>query len=234
MSEQPQPPAAFTFGRTRDWPGFFEAVAGGEPRQTLLDALDLFDAERSADADKAAQPYAIDLGCGEGRDTAELLRRGWRVLAIDGHPEGIQRLLAREDLVRADQLDTRVEAFEDLGMLPPCRLLNASFALPFCTPKHFARVWSLITGAIEPGGRFVGQIFGDRDEWASIPDRSHFSRAHTERLFGGFLLECLREEEKDAQDAAGNRKHWHVFHIVARKRDGLPQGQDPPDRNRGG
>ena len=31
---------------------------------------------------------------GTGRDTAELLRRGWRVVAIDREPEAIDRLLA--------------------------------------------------------------------------------------------------------------------------------------------
>lgn len=217
MSESnPPPAAAFSFGRTRDWPGYFRAVAGGTPRETLLDALDLFDQDGQADAPR----HAIDLGCGEGRDTAELLRRGWSVLATDGHPEGIERLRARTDLVETDRLSTRVVAFEELVELPQTALLNASFSLPFCVPEHFGRVWSLVTAAIRPGGRFAGQIFGDRDTWASIPDRSHFTRRETERLFDGFLLELLREDESDSRDAAGNEKHWHVFHIVARKRDG--------------
>ncbi|MEM8757464.1 MAG: class I SAM-dependent methyltransferase [Planctomycetota bacterium] len=220
MTEPTPAPAAFSFGRTRDWPGYFEAVANGDPRQTLLDALALFEADNHA-SEHAAEPQprrAIDLGCGEGRDTAELLRRGWRVLAIDGHPEGIERLLAREDLEHRSRLETRVCAYESLERLPACDLLSASFALPFCHPEHFGRVWELVRGAIEPGGRFAGQIFGDRDTWASIPDRSHMTRPAAERLFEGFLLESFREDESDSRDAAGNEKHWHVYHIVARKR----------------
>ena len=217
MSEpNPKPVAAFTFGRTRDWPGYFDAVAGGEPRQTLLDAIGAFEAESRPDA--SGPRLAVDLGCGEGRDSAELLRRGWSVLAIDGHPMGIERLLSRSDLPESRLLTTQVALYEDLNELPETDLLNASFALPFCHPDHFGRVWSVITRAIRPGGRFAGQIFGDRDEWRNIADRSHFTRAETEQLFGGFLLESFREEEKDAKDAAGNQKHWHVFHIVARKR----------------
>lgn len=216
MSDQTPPmPAAFSFGRTRDWPGYFRAVAGGEPRQTLLDALQLFDAEPTPDARSA-----IDLGCGEGRDTAELLRRGWRVLATDGHPEALDLLADRNDIPGpvVDRLTTRVATFEELDDLPPADLVNASFSLPFCVPEHFERVWGLVTAAVKPGGRFCGQIFGDRDTWASIPDRSHFARADAERLFDGFLLESLREEEKDATDSSGNAKHWHVYHVVARKR----------------
>ncbi len=217
MSEQTTPPAAaFAFGRTRDWPGYFRAVAGGTPRQTLLDALDLFEKDESFDA---AEAFAIDLGCGEGRDTAELLRRGWAVLATDGHPEAIDLLLARNDLTRTDQLTTRVATFEELDALPEADLVNASFSLPFCTPEHWDRVWKRVSGAVKPGGRFAGQIFGDRDTWASIPDRSHLPRSALDAMFSGFNLELLREDESDSTDAAGNAKHWHVFHIVARKHE---------------
>jgi trans-aconitate methyltransferase len=214
MTTPPVSPAAFTFGRTRDWPGYFEAVKGGEPRQTLLDAMALFDAQPAPDAPRAA----IDLGCGDGRDTVALLAKGWSVLAIDGHPQGIERLLARPDLPGTDRLQTRVQSFEQLDALPGCDLLNASFALPFCHPEHFDRLWTVITGCIRTGGRFAGQLFGERDEWSDIADRSHVTRSQAERLLGGFLLELFREEEKDATDAASNHKHWHVFHIVARKR----------------
>ncbi|MEM9559790.1 MAG: class I SAM-dependent methyltransferase [Planctomycetota bacterium] len=216
MSENaPSTPAAFSFGRTRDWPGYFEAVAGGTPRQTLLDALDLFEARPAPDP-----RFAIDLGCGEGRDTAELLRRGWSVLATDGHPEALELLASRDDLPEraSDRLTTRVATFETLDTLPEADLVNASFSLPFCVPEHFDRVWGLAVDAVRPGGRFAGQIFGDRDTWASIADRSHFTRSRAERLFEGFNLELFREDEHDTADASGNAKHWHVYHIVARKR----------------
>ena len=33
--------------------------------------------------------FAVDLGCGSGADTIALLKRRWRVLAIDGEAEAI-------------------------------------------------------------------------------------------------------------------------------------------------
>lgn len=162
---------------------------------------------------------AIDLGCGEGRDTAELLRHAFRVLAIDGHPDAIARIDARSDLTPEERarLTTRLQRLEAVE-LEPCTLLNASFALPFCPPPAFAGLWAKIVDAIKPGGIFAGQLFGDRDDWASLPDRSHQTRPEIEAMLRPFELIRFDEEEKDANDAFENPKHWHVFHVVGRKR----------------
>lgn len=195
-------------------------MAGKPPRETLLWALERFDAEGlldSADDDPPPPPLAIDLGCGEGRDTAELLRRGWRVQAIDDAPGGLRRLTERDDLVHRERLETRLEGFEGLT-LPSASLVSASFSLPFCPPGAFGGLWEQIAGAIPSGGRFAGQFFGDRDGWAALPDRSHHSRDEVMGLFDSFLIERFEEGERDGEDAEGNKKHWHVFHVLARKR----------------
>ena len=216
---EPAQPAtqSFVFGATRDWPGYFASVAGKPARETLIEALRLFGDEAPSDA--------IDLGCGEGRDTQELLGRGWNVLAIDGSQAGIDLLRARPGLAEHPRLRTRVSVFEELSDLPRVRLLNASFSIPFCHPDRFGRFWEELTGAIEPGGRFAGQLFGDRDSWASIPDRSHQTRAEALALLKGFDLEMFDEEERDKEDCRGYEKRWHVFHVVARK-----HGERDPNR----
>lgn len=202
---------AFVYATTRDWPGYFQVTQGRPARETLLEALDRFEQE------PAEEPrFAVDLGCGEGRDTAELLRRGWKVLAIDGHPDGIGRLVSRDDLVDPQRLTMQLAPFESV-QLPRCDLLNASFSLPFCHPDHFDKLWDKIVASIAPGGRFSGQLFGDRDSWAQIDDRSHHTREQVERLLAPFDIETLKEEEREGQDCSGTNKHWHVFHIVARR-----------------
>ena len=202
---------AFVYATTRDWPGYFEATKGREPRETLLNALELI-----GDAPGGQVRHAIDFGCGEGRDTAELLRRGWSVLAIDGHPDGLRRLMERSDHDRPERLTMQLAPFERV-QLPRCDLLNASFSLPFCEPAHFESLWAQIVASIRPGGRFSGQLFGDRDSWAAIPDRSHHTREQVEALLEPFEIEMLKEEERDGQDCSGTSKHWHVYHIIARK-----------------
>ncbi|WP_246275417.1 hypothetical protein [Brasilonema bromeliae] len=58
----------------RDWSAYYNAVIGRPPRDTLLEALARFDAESLNQQETPVQQsrFAVDLGCGEGRDTVEL------------------------------------------------------------------------------------------------------------------------------------------------------------------
>ena len=207
---EPQLQPAGEIPLQREWPRYYDAVKG-DPRDTLLRALEQFDAEPAPDEPRSA----VDLACGEGRDTAELICRGWRVLAIDGHPEGLRRLRARPDLEDHPRLSV-VQAMMEDAEIPVSDLVVASFALPFCRPSRFAELWGRILAGIRPGGRFCGQFFGDRDSWAEIPDRTHHTRAEVDRLLAPLEIEHFEEAEKDGTDALGAPKHWHVFHIVGR------------------
>ncbi len=195
---------------TDGWGPYYDAAKSGTPRSTLLQALDLFDSQ------PADGRFAVDLGCGEGRDTVELLRRGWRVLAIDAETEAISRLRARPEAARSDLLETQVASFEEADWPEPA-LVNASYALPFCLPAAFPAVWAHVVESLPPGGRFCGQLFGDRDEWASDPELTMHTREEVERLLEPFEAERFDEVEEDGETALGKPKHWHLFHIVARK-----------------
>tara|TARA_R110002073_G_scaffold118918_5_gene259466 strand:- start:449514 stop:450182 length:669 start_codon:yes stop_codon:yes gene_type:complete len=202
---------AFVYATTRDWEGYFKAIDGREPRATLIEALELFEREP---VEKTR--FAIDLGCGEGRDSAALLRAGWKVHAIDGHPDGIRRLISRTDLDDPTRLTMQLAPFEAVE-LPECDLVNASFSLPFCRPEHYDTMWQKIVSSIRVGGRFSGQFFGDRDSWAQIEDRSHHTREQVDMLLEPFTVELMKVEERKGQDCDGTKKDWHVFHVVARK-----------------
>ena len=196
-------------GFKRDWVAYYNAVSDRPPRDTLLKALHNFE------ADKNASRSAVDLGCGDGRDTIELLRRGWRVLAIDAEQEGIDRLLSRP--IDMTNLETQVASVEAL-QLPLVDLINASFSLPFCPPQKFPALWQNVVNSLGSGGRFCGQLFGDRDSWAIYPDLNHHTRTQVEKLLQPFTVEMLEEEEHPGKTAVGEEKYWHLFHIVARKR----------------
>lgn len=219
----PTPPPAHEAAARRDWPAYFARMEGNPPRETLVRAAEAL-AARSA-VGRASSPslplLAADIGCGSGRDAEELLNRGFRVWAQDAHPEALARLgdrpacaaaiaEGRLTLVDADFADTHP---------PRAALVNASFSLPFCPPAHFPALWARIDAAIEPGGYFAGQFFGDRDDWSILEDRTHLTREQVFALFPNYVLEFFREEDRPSTYTAEHHKHWHVFHIVARKRE---------------
>jgi len=203
-------------GKSAKWRSYYEAVSGNPARDTTLLALDKWHEENPSNVG-----YAIDLACGEGRDTAEFLRRGWRVLAVDSEPAALDWLTARDDLTapaarpQTRSLETLCSPMEDAEW-EAADIVNASFALPFVPRDRFPGLWDRITGSLRPGGFFAGQIFGPDDDWAS-DSLSIYDRAGVDRLFQGFSFERREEINRAGKDAHGNAKHWHMFHIVARK-----------------
>ncbi len=218
QSPTPAPQPRNHHGETRDFVAYYKAVEGRPPRETLLKALSLFAAELPPETPR----FAIDLGCGDGRDTVELLRQGWQVLGIDAQPEAIARLTSRSNIQLAN-LQTQVIRFQELESLPGADLINASFSLQFCPPQTFATFWTKVVAALRPGGRFCGQLIGDRDSWAKYPDMSCHTRAQVDNFLAPFTVEYFDEEEHPGETALGEAKHWHLFQIVARK---TGHGQD--------
>jgi tellurite methyltransferase len=159
---------------------------------------------------------AIDLGCGAGIDTAAMLERGWSVFATDAEQEAIDRLRRRVG-PDAPRLRTQRAAMEEVE-LPSANLVWASFSLFFCDPARFPDLWRKIEQALVPGGRFTGQLLGDRDSWTADRDITWFTRSDAEALFDGWTIERLDEEDEDGEACSGP-KHWHVFHVMARRPD---------------
>ena len=83
-------------------------------------------------------------------------------------------------------------------------------------PGRWSEVWPKVRAAVRPGGRFGGQILGERDTWASEQEISSFSRDDGRALFDGFEIERFEEEEEDGEACSGP-KHWHLFHVLARR-----------------
>lgn len=109
------------------WRRYYDKTAGRPARQTLLAALDAF----ARDGREPAERFAVDLGCGNGRDAIELLKRGWSVLAIDSEPAAIEELSRRADLPPGARLRTQVGRSRPPNGLPATWSMPAS-ACPWC------------------------------------------------------------------------------------------------------
>jgi tellurite methyltransferase len=192
------------------WDEFYKNMEGREPRPLLKDVLHAF-----AEEGPSASRLAIDLGCGDGTETIALLARGWNVLAIDGEPAAIRRLLDKLPADGHPHLETQVARFEEVT-LPPADLIHASFSLPFCPPEYFDALWERIVKAVKPGGRFAGQFFGLRDSWAGEPEMTFHTEAQVHAMFEMFKVESFVETDEDGQAVSGP-KHWHLFTVIAKK-----------------
>ena len=89
--------------------------------------------------------------------------------------------------------------------------------MPLCSPDDFHRLWTNIRAHLPRGGRFSGQWYGERDSWMGRAGMTFVTRKEAFTLLDGLEVEYFDEEEHDGLTPRGNAKHWHIFHIVARK-----------------
>jgi SAM-dependent methyltransferase len=159
-----------------DWKAYYNRVAKNPPRETVLKAIEFFEQESKENLS------AVDLGCGSGRDTKALLEKGWSVLAIDGEKKGIDLLKKDIQNIYSDKIKTEVFSFQNLQLEKQFDLINSAYALPFCPPDYFPKLWSKIIDAIKIGGRFSGQLFGLRDSWNRYDDMNFHSKEQVNSL----------------------------------------------------
>jgi len=188
-----------------NWKTYYDATRQQPPRPLLVKALSFVPPGGSA----------LDLGAGALQDSRYLLSQGFSVTALDSSP-----LLAEEAQSINNQNFQFVVSTYDAYIFPSqvYSLVVAIFSLPFNPPQTFAQVFTSVTNSLKPQGIFVGQLFGINDEWCGKKIGMTFhTRQQVEKLFSDYDTLQLEEEEKDGE-ASGKKKHWHIFHIIARKK----------------
>lgn len=186
-----------------------QLTKGRGAREQLLDALEL--------TGPGAGRLAVDLGCGAGLEALALARAGWRVEGFDLDPDAPGRFARHAPPELAAQVRITVADLATAPPLPACALVHSSYALPYVGAGAFPQVWARVEEALSPGGWFVGQLFGDRDSFNDGSGAEAFlTAAQARSLFSGWTLHRWDEEDQDGPSFTGT-KHWHVFHVVARR-----------------
>jgi SAM-dependent methyltransferase len=180
-------------------------------RPTVALALANFSAEG-----RTSPLRIVDLGCGVGRDTLPLLAMGHHVQAVDKEEAAIRRLQEACPTKDRGRLVPIVGPFEDSAWTE-VDLAVSSFALPFCPPERFPRLWMTIGTRLGTGGRIACQLLGPEDDFVGRPGVTIHSRDEVDRLVADYLVEHRQEENVDTVTPRGRTKHWHLFHLVLRK-----------------
>lgn len=188
--------------RTR-WAEYYHRTSDRPPRPLFEDAVARF----------PAPGFAIDIGCGSGVETAALLARGWRVLALDAEPSAIEHVLAKAPADPSGRLETAVVPLEQVD-LPPADFVWSGLTLSFCAPASFDELWTKILNALRPGGRLACDLFGARHVWAKSEGMTTFTRQQVEALIRGLDVEVFQETEGERETAFQGMQHWHGFDII--------------------
>ena len=160
---------------------------------------------------------AIELGCGAGRDTVCLIKNGWNVLAID-REDVESRIAAKLEAEELKQFKFLKQKFEDIE-LEKNNLVVANFSIPFCNKNDFKKLWNKIDDILLKDGYFVGNFFGDNDEWKITKKEMTFIlKKKVIELFRNFEIIKFKEIEKDGLTGLGEMKHWHMFNVIAKKK----------------
>lgn len=159
---------------------------------------------------------ALDLGCGAGKDSRYMVSKGFFATAVDLND--VTQYLAD---IPDDKINIVTSSFLDFNFKPEAYdFINAQWSLPFVSKNEFGNLMNKIKVSLKPGGIFTGQFFGINDEWNTLNTTKTF-HTHDEvvDILKDMEVICLREKENDGTLANGTPKHWHVFHIIAKKKN---------------
>lgn len=199
------------------WAEYYRKSAGRQVRPLAIQAASL----------APAPGYAVDLGSGDGTESAFLLGRGWSVCAVDQEPAALQHLESKvKDSYGLTSVVSRLEDFHP----SPADLLLACLSLPFVPPDRFEALWSSIASALKPRGILAVNLLGDRDSWSpdapasqeraagelAVHGMTFHTREQAKALVQSLNVVEFSETEYDGGSGRGP-KHWHRFDILAQK-----------------
>ena len=156
---------------------------------------------------------AIDLGAGVGTASHWLSERGYKVTAIDNDPKAIARL--RQRFADAGSITLVEDDFSKME-LPSSEVIVAGFSLFFIPKWRFKKAWNSIVNALNPHGLIAAQFLGKNDEWNDGKRTIHTARS-LKNLLGEFEILYYEEVDREGKTLVNKAKHWHIFHVVARK-----------------
>ena len=173
---------------------------------------------------------ALDLGCGEGRNSLLLARNGYHVHAVDSSSQGVQKL---EKYAQSQGLATIGGEVADVRTIQ----LRTSFydaivavtILDHITKEEGTKVAETIIDALKPGGFVFIEVFTVHDPAANATKKEHDTISETASFVQHYfdegelaawlsMLETLKYEEIMKYDDSHGEPHYHgLARLIGRK-----------------
>lgn len=189
------------------WKEYYEKVGLSPNALTMLAALRV-----------TSKREALDLGCGNGRDSLYLMLQGFEVItAVDSSPDAPKWLAP--GILRVEQ-DIESFMFERHKSLLTNRYdlvvcINTFF---FIKKETVLRLIDAMHTATAPLQFMAFNVLGERDGWvASGREVSHFADAEIEGLRERHSRADYELREFEGTVADGTPKHWHYHNFIYRK-----------------
>ncbi|QUJ67840.1 class I SAM-dependent methyltransferase [Photobacterium sp. GJ3] len=192
-----------------DWTDYIDKTNGYNPSQLLMRMEYML---QSLDG-----LHVLDCGCGAGNDLAFLIQKGAMVSGFDASRYAID--ICGKRLSHQANHIIRLEhaSFEDFDY-HRYDVVVCNSSLYFCKEVSFEQVWRKITHSIVLGGLFCGTLLGNEDGWNNFEfDTTSFKKPEVFTLFSDFEILLFEERNKDGFSSNGQAKHWHSFHVIAKK-----------------
>ena len=187
----------------KDWKDYQEKTYNSDAQKLLIYFLNNYKIKN-----------AIDLGCGSGNETVYMLEHNIKVLAVDGQLNK-KYILDRIDENKKENVTFLEHEFKNIK-LPKTDAITAFFSIPFCNPKDFNNLWDTIYNSLNNNGYFVGQLFGDRDDWKDDPLINTFTIDEVKKYLQKYKILKLKEIEYIRKS---DNKKWHFYNIIAQKEE---------------
>lgn len=152
---------------------------------------------------------AIDLGCGAGNDTVELINKGFHVTAIDNEM-GVKEILERR-VSDSEKLNVIINDFSKIK-LPKADLIDANMSI-FFVKDNFNMFIENMLKSINKKGFFIGNFLGKEDDWAN--SKTAVEKEELLSFFEDFKMFYFSQEKYYRDTALGKNKFWHVYTVMA-------------------
>lgn len=182
------------------WGAYAHHVPSPAPRKMLIKSCDYL----------GQGGLALDLGCGNLRDSRHLLVRGFKVIGVDKKRPA--KIVAHKDF-KFIKKDIEKYTIDNNKY----DLINAQFTLPFI--KDDVGLIKRVNKGLKNKGLFTGQIFGLQDEWNTKNNtKIHFySKEDALKLLKGFKIIYFKEFKGVFNTMDGEEKYWNYFDFIVQK-----------------